>query len=177
MQTRAIVIKRQPTREFDQLVTCYSQDFGKLTAVAKSSLKIDSIQGRHLDTFNVVTFDLITGRSGPIITGAQCEQSYSQLKASLAKTGAGAFFLEVINRVAYEQQRDEKLWNFLLETLNELEHLDHHALESWFRSRQREFLTVLGYTAEQPDERSLDSHFEYTFGVQFTSTRFLAQFI
>ena len=62
MKTRAIVLKKQNTNEYDQLVTCYTEEFGKLTAIAKSVLKPSSIQAMHLDLFNLVDFELVSGR-------------------------------------------------------------------------------------------------------------------
>ena len=80
MRTKAIIIKKQMTKEYDQLITCYSQEWGKLTAIAKSSLKESSIQGMHLDVLNLVDFDLINGRATPIITGAQSENTFSHIR-------------------------------------------------------------------------------------------------
>ena len=57
MVTKAIIIKKQNTNEYDQWVTCYTEEFGKLKTVAKSILKPSSIQALHLDVFNLVEFE------------------------------------------------------------------------------------------------------------------------
>ena len=177
MQTKAIILRKQPSREYDQLVTCYSQELGKFTAVAKSSLKMGSIQGRHLDTLNLVDFDLINGRATSIIAGAHCERSFRTIKTSLPHLAAASFFLEVVNRIAYDHQADEKLWAFLINTLNDLEQLSEHELLSLFRQKQRDFLIVLGYgsqlAAVVDNANELDGYFEYTFGVRLSSLPFL----
>ncbi len=182
MQTKAIILKRQATKEYDQLITCYTQELGKVIAVAKSSLKDSSIQGRHLDTFNQVSFDVISGRAAPIITGAQSENTFMNIRSSLSLTAAAYFFIEVIDRVAYEHQKDEKLWIFLTTLLSEMDAMHPSQVMPFFRQKQMDFLKVLGYAPEQlassvPGDSisPLDTAFEYTFGLRLNSLRFLYQ--
>jgi len=179
MRTKAIIIKKQMTKEYDQLITCYSQERGKLTAIAKSSLKESSIQGMHLDVLNLVDFDLINGRATPIITGAQSENTFGHIRKSLAHQAVAYFFFEVIDRVAYDNQKDEKLWNFLRGLLIELDAADASALMPFFRKKQADFLSVLGYASQLPAippatfPSSLDTIYECTFGLRLNSLRFL----
>ena len=106
MRTKAIIIKKQNTNEYDQFVTCYTQEFGKLTAIAKSVLKHGSIQAMHLDVFNLVDFELVQGRSLPIIAGAQSENSLGILRAQ-SVFGGCAFFSEIIDKMVPELEKDE----------------------------------------------------------------------
>ena len=182
MQTKAIILRKQVTREYDQHIICYTQEVGKLTAVAKSSLKGTSTQGRHLDVLNLVSFDVINGRSVPIITGAQNEDTFPHVRSSLPHLAVAYFFLEVIDRIAYEHQKDDRLWNFLSSTLRELDWVDRPMLMEFFREKQTDFLHTLGYALEKPvvavanDELlNLDSTFEYTFNTHFHSLELLYQ--
>jgi DNA repair protein RecO (recombination protein O) len=180
MQTKALILKKQPAKEFDQLITCYSQELGKFTAVAKSSLKPNSIQGMHLDAMNLVDFDLINGRATPIITGAHMLESFSSIRNSLPLTAAAYFFLEVVDRVAYDHQVDIDLWEFLLATFQELNTIEESELSALFHTRQQRFLEVLGYASNATGVASAtvmspQSVFEYTFGRQFASLKFLEQ--
>jgi len=182
MQTKAIILKKQPTKEYDQLVTCYSQELGKCTAVAKSSLKPTSIQGMHLDTLNLVEFDLINGRTIPIITGAHSIETFQRIKSSLPHTAVASFFLEVIDRIAYDHQKDEYLWDFLLSTVRELEGAEPATVLQFLREKQLVFLNVLGYAPTLPWAASatsvqLNEVFEYTFGTTFHSLQFLNQVV
>jgi len=101
MITRAIILKKQNTNEYDQWVTCYTEDFGKLKTVAKSILKPSSIQSLHLDIFNLVEFELINGRGMPIVTGAQLVNSYMGIKKSLVKTAVAYFFAEAVDKMVF----------------------------------------------------------------------------
>src|SRR3989344_6781387 len=64
MLTLAIIIKKQNTNEYDQLISCYTKELGKITAIAKSILKHSSVQAMHLDVLNLVEFDLVGGSVG-----------------------------------------------------------------------------------------------------------------
>jgi DNA repair protein RecO (recombination protein O) len=199
MRTRAIIIKKQNTNEYDQFVTCYTQEFGKLTAVAKSILKHHSIQAMHLDVLNLVEFELINGKAMPIIAGAQSENSYRDLKDSVPSLAVAHFFSEVIDKMVPEQEKDEKLWNFMTDLLDKLNRFEPSL--TFLRQRQFTLLGLLGYSPEiavtrpslpslrsgvavtasfdinRPGFTALDDAFEYNAGFRLKSLGFLHQVV
>ncbi len=144
MRTRAIILKKQNTHEYDQLVTCYTEEFGKLTAVAKSINKPTSIQSMHLDSLNLVDFDLINGKGVPIITGAQAESTHPNLKKNLPSLAVAYFFAEVIDKIAFDYQQDESLWQFISCLMSDLDRGEVNHKE-FFNDKKLEFLGILGY--------------------------------
>src|SRR3989338_6746134 len=146
MRTRAIIIKKQNTNEYDQFVTCYTQEFGKLTAIAKSVLKPSSIQAMHLDTLNLVEFELINGKAMQIIAGAQSENSYRDTKSSIPSLAVAHFFSEVIDKMVTELEKDEKLWNFLANLFDDLNRFEPSL--TFLRQKQFTLLGLLGYSPE-----------------------------
>jgi DNA repair protein RecO (recombination protein O) len=165
MRTKALILKKQNTNEYDQWVTCYTEEFGKLKTVAKSILKPSSIQSLHLDIFNLVEFDLINGRGMPIITGAQVIDSFGGIKSSFAKTVIAYFFAEAIDKMIFENDKDERLWPFLITFLDKLNKCDHNPnlqivsegpeykeknfnLLFLLREGQTKLLDILGYFPE-----------------------------
>ena len=150
MITRAIILKKQATNEYDQSVTCYTEEFGKVTAIAKSVLKPSSIQAMHLDIFNLVDFELISGRGMPIITGAQAEKTFTNLKNNLPSLATAYFFTETADRLFFDYQRDDELWYFFHSLLGELDHKDRLCLNKdglcdLLKDKQVQFLNILGY--------------------------------
>jgi DNA repair protein RecO (recombination protein O) len=145
MRTRAIVIKKQNTNEYDQLVTCYTEEHGKVLAIAKSILKKTSLQSMHLDVLNLVEFDLIDGRAWPIIASAQSEKTYLPIKNSIKKFAVAGFFLDVIDKVVFDNERDADVWSFLISSFSELEGAGEDDALDIFRKRQAEFLNISGY--------------------------------
>lgn len=149
MRTRAIIIKKQNTNEYDQLVTCYTEEFGKVVAVAKSVLKPSSIQAMHLDLFNLVEFELISGRGTPIIAGAHAEKTFPNFKNNLNHLAVAYFFAEAADRLFFDYQKDQEIWDFFNSLLDELNHHGHHvnhgAHGDYLKDKQVEFLGILGY--------------------------------
>lgn len=181
MRTRAIVIKKQSTNEYDQFVTCYTQEFGKVAAIAKSILKPTSIQAMHLDVLNLVEFELINGRAMPIIAGAQSENSYRDLKSSIPSLAVAFFFSEVIDKMVPELEKDEKLWSFMIDLLEKLNRFEPSL--TFLRQKQFTLLGLLGYSPEiavaasfdvnHPGFTPLDDAFEYNAGFRLKSLKFL----
>lgn len=181
MRTKAIIIKKQNTNEYDQFVVCYTQEFGKLTAIAKSVLKPTSVQAMHLDTFNLVEFELIQGRSLSIITGAQADNSYRELKNSIPSLAIAHFFSEIIDKMVPELEKDERLWDFMVDLLDKLNRFEPSL--TFLRQKQFVLLGLLGYSPEVAvsvsfdlshlGPTSLDDTFEYNAGFRLKSLKFL----
>lgn len=181
MRTRAIIIKKQNTNEYDQFVTCYTQEFGKIFAIAKSVLKPTSIQAMHLDVLNLVEFELINGRAMPIIAGAQSENSYRELKNSIPSLAVAYFFSEIIDKMVSELEKDEKLWNFMTDLFDKLNRFEPGL--TFLRQKQFTLLGLLGYSPKiavsasfdlnRPGFTMLDDAFEYNAGFRLKSLNFL----
>lgn len=146
----AIILKKIPVREFDELVVCYTKDFGKATYVAKSSLRPTSKQGSHLDILNHTFFSLVQKNGMPIITSAHNLNSFKELKKSLPGMALTSLILEVFDRFVFEQDPDEKLWEFLLNRVSYLnlasrKPIDIRLWQDIFIKTQKDVLGILGY--------------------------------
>lgn len=177
MKTKAIILKKVATHEYDQLVSCYTQELGKMTAIAKSILKKNSIQAMHLDLFNLVEFELVNGNGFPIITGAQVENTYSKLKSSIKNISAMFVIADYIDKVVFDYSKDDELWQLLLNILGDL---DSDMGNSWktLKDGQEKFLKILGYNPEvkkQATVLDLNYAFEQIAGRQLKSINFFQQ--
>jgi len=154
MRTRAIILKKLPLREDDELVVAYTETHGKQRYLAKSSLRSESLQGSHLDVLNAVRFSVIEGKRNFIIASAVAERTYPRLKLSLRALAIASMVLEAFDLLVYDHDADAALWNFLINTLD--------TLDSGGRDRdwiETELVKVLGYhtstTLEDIAPRSL----------------------
>ncbi len=145
MRTRAIVIKKTAMNEYDQMITCYSEDFGGMRAIARGSLRPTSVQSLHLDMLNMIEFEVIHGRTYPIVSSAESVAEYPIIKSSLTRLAAVQFFMEVLDRIMFENEKDAELWNFLSGLLEHFDSVSEDAVLASFRRKQKEFLEVLGY--------------------------------
>lgn len=173
MRTKAIVIKKQNTNEYDQLVTCYTEDQGKVVAIAKSILKKTSLQAMHIDVLNLVEFDLIDGRAWPIIASAQSERTYLQTKGSIERFSVASFFLDVIDKIVFENEHDSEVWSFLISSFDEIESANEEDLLNIFRRRQAEFLNISGYAPKIDScsicltQEGLDCEIDHEWAINF----------
>lgn len=141
--SRGVVIKKTDIGEYNQLVTLYTAEFGKVTAIAKSLKKPSSKQAGHLDIFNLTDFLIVPGKNYPIITSAQNVETFSRLKSSLPAISTGFFILEAFNRLVYDHEKDPALWDFLNDSLYKL---NEEKEENILDDIKKELLNVLGYS-------------------------------
>jgi DNA repair protein RecO (recombination protein O) len=158
MRTEGIILKRQNMNEHDIALVFYTRESGKIKAIAKSALKRTSIQGMHLDVFNLAEFELIEAKAMPIVAGAQSQKCFSGIKNSLARNALAYFFIETIDKIVPENEKDPALWEFLNATLMELDTAEDGMLLHKFRERQLGLLEVLGYFPEIESVNGILAH-------------------
>ena len=148
MRTKAIVIRKMPANEYDQIVTLYSEDYGTMRAIARGVCKPTSVQSMHLELLNAVEFEVIHGKSMPIISSAMMSRQHQNVKDSLPKLAAVQFFTEVLDKIAFENEKDSHLWEFLNTMLTDFDSLPEGEILPLFRKHQAGFLKVLGYAPQ-----------------------------
>ena len=163
MRTQAIILKKIPVREYDELVVCYTKDSGKQVYQAKSILRPSSKQAGHLDILNLVDFSLVQKNSHPIITSSYCLDTFRNLKSSLPALATAYFLLECFDKLVFEGESDPKLWDFLHAHLCEYNQLARKGRANWpvvIKSTREELLKVMGYDPALPIEQLADARFK-----------------
>ncbi len=158
---QAIILKKIPIKEYDELVICYTPDFGKATYVAKSVLRPTSKQASHLDILTLVDFELVQKNHLPIITNAYSLNNFGYLKSSLPAVAVANYVLEVFNKFVFENDPDLKLWQFLNNRLTGLDELATKSMIDWkteLADTQKEIMEVLGYNETINMEDIVQSH-------------------
>ncbi len=130
------------------MITLYSEDFGTMRAMARGIYRPTSLQSMHLEALNLVEFEVIQGRAWPIISSAMLLAPHSSIKESLPKLAAAQFFTEVLDKIAFENEKDSHLWEFLTAMLVDFNQAAESETLSLFRKYQAEFLKVLGYAPQ-----------------------------
>lgn len=164
---QAIIIKKTPVKEHDELVVCYSKEGGKKTYIAKSVFRHTSRQASHLDLFNLIDFSAVKGNGHPIIASAVCLNAFQNLKSNLQALSVAHFISDVFDKAVLAEQTDEKLWNYLsnwLVKLDELAISKHIVWPVVMKSVQQEIAQTMGYGLEMPPEALADKRL---FSLQF----------
>jgi hypothetical protein len=172
MRTQAIILKKIPVREYDELVVCYTKDAGKQVYQAKSILRPSSKQAGHLDILNLVDFSLVQKNSHPIITSSYCLDTFRNLKSSLPALAAAYFLLECFDKLVFEGESDPELWDFLHSHLCEYNRLAlghsqtgeaQKGRVNWpviIKLTREDLLKVMGYDPALPIEQLANAHFK-----------------
>lgn len=112
-KVKAIVLGRRDIGEADKLITLYSEERGKIKAIAKGIRKTKSKFGSSLEPFTLS--DLLiyskndsTGGENPldIISDAQIQSSFRNLREGLAGFAYGNFLVELVDRMTGEREQD-----------------------------------------------------------------------
>lgn len=115
-QTNAIVLKRENIFEADRLYHLYTEEFGKVKAVAGSVRKINAKLSGHLEPFNLIWVELMTKKNGDLfITTALSYKNLLDANSSSAKLTLFIKMADFILKMMKEPMRDNAVWSLVLE--------------------------------------------------------------
>lgn len=117
----AIVLSRRQVREFDEIISLYTFEKGKVEALARSSKKIVSKQSAHFEPGGVIECALIPGREINHIAKTQAIDYFPGFRLHLEKSRAAAYALSLIERVTPVGVPDKNFFWFLRRWLEYLE--------------------------------------------------------
>ncbi len=114
--TRAIILSTKPYREHDELISFFTERFGKRVILARGTRKQTSKLAASLHGLNVGQCSFVEGKRYPVLTSV--DQLYG---SGSPKNFYGHYllyaFLALCDSILYEGDRDEKLWNLLSDVL------------------------------------------------------------
>ncbi|MDO8676368.1 MAG: recombination protein O N-terminal domain-containing protein [Candidatus Azambacteria bacterium] len=144
-QTNALVLKREDIFEADRLYHLYTQDFGKVRAIAGSVRKINAKLTGHLEPFNFVWVELVSKKGGELIITTALSHG---LLLNNATPGQIALFTKMANfalTMLKEPQKDEVLWNFILEGFLKARDVENGSIEKFLSDFKSGFIKIMGF--------------------------------
>jgi DNA repair protein RecO (recombination protein O) len=109
-RTEAFVIRKWDFREYDQLVTVFTKEKGKVDLIVKGSRKISSKMAGHLEPFGVVDIMVAQGKAYDRIAGTKLLENYPNLKLNLEGVALSVYFNETVNSIIHGNQTDHKVF-------------------------------------------------------------------
>ena len=142
-KTEGIVLKSMEYEEADKIVTIYTKDYGKITAIAKGVRKTKSKFGSSLEILTHSIFLFYKGRNIDIVSQAEILESFFSTSKEVIKFAFAANCVEVVNRLTEEREINIGLFNLLKEVLHYLrESNDPKLLTLSFKWQT---MSILGY--------------------------------
>lgn len=144
-QTNAIVLKRENIFEADRLYHLYTEDFGKVKAIAGGVRKINAKLTGHLEPFNLIWVELMTKKGGNLfITTALAETSLLDNKASPNQISLFVKMSDFALKMLRGQEKDKAMWNFILENFVKVREVKMGG-DEFLNDYKSSFIKIMGF--------------------------------
>ena len=120
-KVEAVVLKKTPLYEADEIVSLYSKEGGRVEFKARGIKKSSAKHSGTLQTFNLLNVWFVEGRGMPVVTDTQLRESFAKTRASLAKTKALRKVLNIVSDSTPRGGTDYILWQQLVNYMSHLE--------------------------------------------------------
>lgn len=150
-KTEGIILKKSDFGEYDWVLNIYTRDFGKIEIAARGVRKIGAKLKGHLELFNYIAMNFIQGKNFKTVTHAEIINNFQNSRSDLNKILISQRIVALAERLIAEPQKDEKIWNLLLQILNEINskrqvlNINYQLLLYYF---QFKLFCLLGYAPE-----------------------------
>jgi len=148
-KTEAIVLKHVNLKEADKILTLYTPNMGKLSAVAKGVRRPKSKTGGHLELLSHCALMLTRGRNLDTVNQVQTISSFLPLREDLWRASLALYAAEMVSRFTVEHVENYPVYRLLLDTLKRL--CDTPDGELTLRFFELNLLAHLGYQPELYD--------------------------
>ena len=139
----AIVLKRIDLGEKDRILTLFTREHGKLSAVAKGCRRPGSKLGGASEPFTYAKMFLSTGRDLDVLTQAEIKESFPNVKGAMSSVAHGVYLLELTNSFVDQRQPNPDMFDTLLSAMYVLESgTDPEVTARYF---EIQMLSILGY--------------------------------
>ena len=146
---KAIILKRQPFREYDAKVTVYSLEQGKMELVARGVKKISSKLAAHIEPISLTNIMVIKGKQFNYIGSSVSENNFLAVRSNLEKIKVTGKAINIFDKLIKPERQDKELFQLLyifLEILNEKK-IDY-SYDLFLYYLILKILTELGYKPE-----------------------------
>ncbi len=94
-----IVLTRTPLREYDEVISFITRDFGRVDVLAKSVKKITSKLSPHVEPFSRVSFDSVQGKEMMILTNVSAVNFFQHVRTHYVKSLQAEFAAHALHRL------------------------------------------------------------------------------
>lgn len=111
--TDGIILKKKDIREADQFFTVFTEDFGKISLLARASRKIKSKLRGGLRIFSLSQIEFIQGKNQKTLTDSFTKKNFEKIFKSSSKIKVGNKISEVLEKLSSQEEADKRVWELL----------------------------------------------------------------
>lgn len=116
-RTEAIVLRTQDYGETHKLITLFTKEMGKITAISRGANKPRSRLSAVSQVFVEADFLLYVPKGLASVRQANAINTYRHIRTDLSKTAYAAYIVELTDRLTDEKKPDLYIYNELTQTL------------------------------------------------------------
>jgi len=148
-KTAGIILKRQKIGEADKLLVVFTEELGKVTAMAKGIERISSRRAGHLEPFMVSQLELSKGKSNRyFINEVKALNHFKSLRSNLKKTALASYVCELVDRTLSLEEKNTDIFRLLKRTLSLIDATSDDYLINIVRSFEMHLFSLLGFQPE-----------------------------
>ena len=147
--TKGVILKKIDAGEADAFLVIYTEDFGKIQALAQGVKKEGARLKGHCEPLNLSGFQFVLAKNRERLTHAEMQEYWPGIRQGPEKMGAAWQILSLFDKHCLLGQKDEGLWNLLVAALSLLEKIPAGAVDLFLNEFEAKFLECLGYAGEK----------------------------
>ncbi|MDO8586563.1 MAG: DNA repair protein RecO [Armatimonadota bacterium] len=120
-RANAIVLRRTNLGETDRILTLYTREHGRLSAIAKGSRRPASRLAGATELFNFGRYLLATGKSLDVVTQSETRESFPNIRADLNRIAYAIYIVELVNETIEDREPNPDLFDTILSCMYLLE--------------------------------------------------------
>jgi len=140
-----IIIKRKDIGESDRILTVFTKQHGKIQVIAKGVRKVTSRRSPHVELLNISALGIYDSKF-PILTEADCLESFDELKSDLNKSSYAFYVCELVDGLLADHQENRQVYEVIRRCLFEIEIVDNP--KPVIKKFEQEMLILLGFWSE-----------------------------
>ncbi len=144
IKTEGVVLKQTKFRDSDKILTIFTDQIGKVQAIARGVRKPKSKLISSTQIFSYSDFVLYKGRNLYIINQGDVYDSHYSLREDLEKLAYATYIMELVNSATVEGQLNYKLFQLLIKTLKVLTNLKG-GYEKLIRAFELKYISFVGF--------------------------------
>ncbi|MBC8104185.1 MAG: DNA repair protein RecO [Cytophagales bacterium] len=116
-KTNALVLRRIPLSETDKILTLFTREYGKLSAVAKGSRRTTSRLSGATEPLMLLRALLAEGMNLDVVTQAEIRESFPLVRGDFGLFLRATYACELLDRLTVERDPAPEAFDLLLSTL------------------------------------------------------------
>lgn len=142
----AVVLRRINIGETDRVLTLYTRERGKLSAIAKGARKAMSKLAGATEPFTYGRYFLAIGRDLDVLTQVEVRESFPSVRKDLKRIAHATYLVELVNALVEEREGNYDLFDTLLSSLYLIEaEVDPEIVARHF---ELQVMSLMGYRPE-----------------------------